>query len=131
MDCENANVEGVTNPDRGANRPPASPAHTAEMAKAAAFIVTGLSPTDSAAVSESLTARMARPSGLIVSFQYIHVARAASARPAMATPRSPMLTPKAVSGGTPMMPFCPPVRPRHSTAPCSTMKPKAMVIIAR
>ena len=30
-----------------------------------------------------------------------------------------------------MIPFCPPVSPRHSTAAFSTMKPNAMVIIAR
>ena len=30
-----------------------------------------------------------------------------------------------------MMPFCPPVRLRHSTMPFSTTKPKAIVIIAR
>ena len=131
MDCENAKVDGVTKPDSGANNPPASPAQAAEMTKAAAFSVTGFSPTDSAAVSESRTARMARPSGLAVSFQYIQVRSAANARPVSATLRSPMLMPKAVSGGTPMMPFWPPVSARHSTAACSTMKPNAMVTIAR
>ncbi len=30
-----------------------------------------------------------------------------------------------------MMPFWPPVTPRHSTATCSTMKPKAIVTMAR
>ena len=28
-------------------------------------------------------------------------------------------------------PLAPPVSPRHSVAPCSTMKPKAMVTMAR
>ena len=46
---------------------------------------------------------------------------------ASATPRSPMPP----GGAMPMMPFCPPVTPRHSTAACSTMKPKAMVTMAR
>ena len=31
----------------------------------------------------------------------------------------------------PMIPFCPPVSPLHSTATCSTMKPNAIVTIAR
>ncbi len=30
-----------------------------------------------------------------------------------------------------MIPFCPPVTPLHSTAICSTMKPNAIVTIAR
>ena len=30
-----------------------------------------------------------------------------------------------------MIPFCPPVTPLHSTATCSTMKPNAIVTIAR
>ena len=48
-----------------------------------------------------------------------------------ATPRSPKVAPNALMVGTPMMPFWPPVRSRHSAAPFSTTKPKAMVTIAR
>ena len=56
---------------------------------------------------------------------------AQSASANAATPRSPNAIPNAVGPGIPMMPFCPPVRPRHSTALCSTMNPKAIVTIAR
>ena len=64
IDCENPNVDGVTKPESEANRPPARPAHAADAANAAVFTVTGLSPIDSAATSESLTARIAAPHSL-------------------------------------------------------------------
>jgi hypothetical protein len=82
---------------------------------------------DSAATSESFTARIALPQRLRASSQKPAVPSAASAMLASAMPRSPMPP----GGVIPMMPFCPPVTPRHSTAACSTMKPKAIVTIAR
>jgi hypothetical protein len=59
--------------------------------------------------------------------EYATVASAATPIESRATPRSPN------PGGAkvPISPFWPPVSPRHSTAACSTMKPKAMVTMAR
>ena len=51
----------MTKPESGANKPPAAPAHRAEIANAAVLIATGSRPIDSAAVSESRTARIAAP----------------------------------------------------------------------
>ena len=56
-------MDGVTKPDSGANSAPARPAHAADTANAMVLIVTGLRPIDSAAVSESRTARIALPHG--------------------------------------------------------------------
>ncbi len=69
IDCENAKVDGVTNAESEANMPPASPAHAADAANAAVFTATGFSPIDSAAVSESFTARIAAPHPLRASSQ--------------------------------------------------------------
>ena len=63
-DCEKVKVEGVTKPESGAKSAPASPAQTAEMAKAAVLMRSGSSPIDSAATSESFTARIAAPQRL-------------------------------------------------------------------
>ena len=131
MDCTKPKVCGVTKPDSGANSAPAAPAHTAETAKATVFSASGFRPIDSAAVSESRTARSAAPQVPLAS-------RAQAARPtptaasaSSATARSPCASAPSDGAAMPMMPFCPPVRSRISTMPCSTMKPKAIVIIAR
>src|ERR1043165_2666592 len=58
IDCENGKESGATNIISGAKIAPASPANTAETAKAAVLIDTGLSPTERAAVSLSRTATM-------------------------------------------------------------------------
>jgi hypothetical protein len=64
IDCENGNESGATNIISGAKMAPASPANTAETAKAAVLIVTGLSPTERAALSLSRTATIALPQAL-------------------------------------------------------------------
>ena len=69
IDWENAKVEGVTKPDSGAKNAPATPAYTAEIVNAAVLIATGFRPIDSAATSESFTARMAPPQRLRASSQ--------------------------------------------------------------
>jgi len=127
MDCENAKVDGVTNCESGAKNAPASPASSAESANAMVLIAIGSRPIDCAATSESFTARIAAPHRLRASSAKNAVAIAARTIAASATSRSPM----PAGRGMPMMPFCPPVSPRHSTAACSTMKPKAIVTIAR
>ena len=68
-DCENAKVDGVTKPDSGANSPPAMPAQAADAANANTLTHRGSRPIDSAAVSESFTARMARPQAPALSLQ--------------------------------------------------------------
>ena len=65
IDCENAKVDGVTKPDSAAKNAPATPAQNAEMAKAAVLMRTGSRPIDSAAISESFTARIAAPQRLL------------------------------------------------------------------
>ena len=131
IDCENVKVDGVTKPDSGANSPPASPAQAAETANATVFTATGFNPIDSAAISESFTARIAAPQSLRASRENAYTSTAAAAIDSRATPRSPNANPNAATVGMPMIPFWPPVRPLHSTALCSTMKPKAIVTIAR
>ena len=64
MDCENANVDGVTKPDSAKKNAPATPAQNAESAKAAVLMRTGSRPIDSAATSESFSARTAAPQRL-------------------------------------------------------------------
>src|SRR5690606_14863677 len=61
IDWMKLKVLGVTNVDSGAYNPPAAPAQAADTAKATVFVTSGLMPTDSAAISLSLTARMAAP----------------------------------------------------------------------
>ena len=61
IDCENENVDGVTKPESDAKNAPATPAYTAEMAKASVLMRTGSRPIDSAATSVSFTARIAAP----------------------------------------------------------------------
>ena len=131
IDCEKAKVDGVTKPESGAKSAPAAPAHTAEMANAAALIATGSRPIDSAAVSVSRTARIAAPHRLRASRQKPKVTTAARTMLRMATPRSPIAAFPMPGCAIPMIPFWPPVTLRHSTARCSTTKPKAMVTIAR
>ena len=67
MDCENGNVSGVTNIISGAKIAPASPAKTAESAKAMVLTATALRPTERAAVSLSRTATIALPQALVAS----------------------------------------------------------------
>ena len=131
IDCMKAKVEGVTKPDSGAKRAPARPAQAADSAKASVLMATGFRPTDSAATSESFTARIAEPQEERCSRQKPSTSSAHSAIASSATPRSPNLVPNASMVGTPMMPFWPPVTVFHSAAPFSTTKPKAMVTIAR
>ena len=64
IDWKNENELGLTNAVIGANKPPASPAAAADSAKAMVRMVTVLRPIDCPAISESRTARMARPQGL-------------------------------------------------------------------
>ena len=45
--------------------------------------------------------------------------------------RSVNSCPNTLGAGMPSNPFQPPVRPLHSTAPCSTTNPNAIVTIAR
>ena len=131
IDWPKPKVCGVTKPDSGANSPPAAPAQSADTANATVLMRSGSSPIDSAAVSLSRTARIAAPQPPCESN-----AKAASATPAVTTAsiaaaRSPFAKPPSTGPAMPMMPFCPPVRSRASTIACSTMKAKAMVIIAR
>src|SRR5688572_10467303 len=131
IDWENVNVDGVTKAESGAKSAPASPAQAADTVNATVFTATGLRPTDSAAVSESLTARIAAPQLDLERRQNASSTTAATTIVASATPRSPNDWPKIAGDGIPMIPFCPPVTPRHSTATYSTMKPNAIVTIAR
>src|SRR6185369_12144050 len=87
IDCRKAKVEGVTKPESAAKRAPASPAQAAESAKASALIATGLRPTDSAATSESFTARIAEPQAERDRHQKPSTNSAHSAMANSATPR--------------------------------------------
>ena len=131
IDCRNANELGVTNPDSGANRPPANPASAAETAKATVLTAAGRARS---------TPRRFRCRALRASPRPTCRARAsgtATARPppttiaTTATVRSLPANPESAGRGRCMRPFWPPVSARISIAPCSTMKPNAMVIIAR
>ena len=121
----------MTKPESGANSAPARPAQAAESVKASVFTATGLSPTDSAATSESFTARIAAPQEERARRVKAKSTSAQAAMASSATPRSPRSVPKTWGEGTPMIPFWPPVSPRHSAAAFSTTKPKAMVTMAR
>ena len=67
IDWKNGNDSGLMKLLIDANMPPASPAAAAESANAVVRISTGSSPIDWLAVSESRSARMARPHGLALS----------------------------------------------------------------
>lgn len=94
-------------------------------------MATGLRPMDSAAISESFTARIAEPQAERDRRQNANTSTPVSTMASSATPRSPNGRPASCGCGTPMMPFWPPVRSRHSTRLFSTTKAKAMVIMAR
>ena len=64
IDCEKGKESGATNIISGAKIAPASPAKAAEIAKAAVLMLTGLRPTERAAVSLSRTATIALPQAL-------------------------------------------------------------------
>ena len=85
---------------------PATPAHAAEIANAAVFTRTGVEPIDSAATSESFTARIAAPRSLRARSQNAAAAPRRARWPASATPRSPIPPERRAM---PMIPFCPPV----------------------
>src|SRR4051812_23889561 len=131
IDCINAKLDGVTNPDSGANSAPASPAQAADKVNASALTATGLSPIDSAAISESFTARIDEPHDDRASRENPKSTSAHSAIDSRATPRSPNALLESCTVGTLMMPFWPPVRPRHSAVAFSMTKPNAIVTIAR
>src|SRR5499426_2744083 len=99
IDCENENVDGVTKPDSGANSAPASPAQAAETANATVFTATGFSPIDSAAVSESFTARIAAPQSLFASRHEAPRRTAVTTIAMSATPRSPKASPSTDGDG--------------------------------
>ena len=68
IDWRKGNDSGLMKLVREAKIAPATPVIAAERANAAARIVTGSSPSDRAASSESRTARIARPQALAFSF---------------------------------------------------------------
>ncbi|MNP77042.1 hypothetical protein D3C76_1743890 [compost metagenome] len=49
------------NISNGASKPPASPVNAADKANASVLLMTGLKPSERAAMSEAFTARMALP----------------------------------------------------------------------
>ena len=114
-----------------ANTPPATPAATAEIANAVVRISVGSSPIDRLAVSESRTARIALPQGLALSRAYRTSDRMVRPSARNAISRSWKLKPNRLGVGMPSSPFQPPVRAPHSAAPCSTIKPNAIVTMAR
>ena len=114
----------------GATRVPAALASMAERVNARVLLTTGLKPSERAAISLALTARIASPHWLRCrranSASATIISRAQhSARPTVGSsgPKSGI--------GIPIRPFEPPVTSRHSIRTWRTTSAKAMVIIAR
>ena len=131
MDWKNGKDSGLMKLVIDAKTAPARPARTADSAKAMVRIQTRLSPRDWPAISESRTARMARPHGLAFSLANRTIAMVVKATTNRAMSRSSKECPKAPGVGMFMIPFQPPVTSLHSAALCSTTKPNAMVTMAR
>ncbi|MNQ91371.1 hypothetical protein D3C85_1067480 [compost metagenome] len=61
MDWENGKDSGLMNISKGASKLPASPVNAADRANARVLLMTGLKPSERAAISDAFTARMALP----------------------------------------------------------------------
>ena len=131
MDWVKGKELGAMKPPSGACSPPASPASPAETTKASVRTGSSATPTERAATGAALAARIARPSGL--RFNHAKAQSAAAQTSTESSAVSPVLKPCPASdgGGMPGSPTEPPVSPAHSTLTLSTMKPKAMVTMAR
>ena len=116
---------------REAKIAPATPVIAAERVNAAVRIITGSSPSEREASSESRTARIALPHALASRRAKRTTVATVRRATSSATSRSMKVYPKASGRGMNMIPFQPPVTSFHSAAPCSITKPNAMVTIAR
>ena len=131
IDWRNEKLPGVTNAVSGEKNAPATPVASADSVNAMVRIRTVSSPIEPAAISESRTARMARPHGLRARRANSQSTAAVTTITSTASARSLNASPAIVGGGMFMSPFAPPVSPCHSTAAFSTMNPKAIVTMAR
>ncbi len=125
MDCENGNEDGAMKPVSPACSPPARPAAPAASTKAAVRTGSARMPTLRAAAGAVATTAIASPSGERRS-------QSNPASPAAQHRHASTAVPFTPNGpGMPAMPDAPPVSPRHSVLAASTMKPNAIVTIAR
>ena len=100
----------------GETTAPAIPVSSAERAKASVLVCTGLKPSERAAISDALTARMARPQPLLRSSWKNTSAPSISAVEISASNTAGSVSPR-LGMGMPISPLAPPVRLRHSTSP--------------
>ena len=112
-------------PVRPAWRPPARPPAAAARMKAAVRTGSKAMPTPRAAAGAPAAAAIARPSGLRFKRSKAKSVAAQTRLASRAVPPTPN------GPGMPSIPLAPFVSPAHSTVVDSTMKPKAMVTMAR